>query len=196
MRFRRLRILFTVIACAALAVPARIYFYSVALDDSPFDAAIVLGAATYGAVPSPVFAARLDYAFDLLDTNRARTVILTGGTASAANLTEGEAGRRYLVARGADPERLLVEQRSRTTLENLCFARVLGDAAGSTRYAIISDPLHLRRALLYARDIGLPATPAATPHTRYRSFWPKLKFLMRESYFYARRLLRGPTPCP
>lgn len=191
-----LRALFAGGLCAALSVPVQIALYRSALGEGQFDAAVVLGAAVYGSAPSPVFAARLDFALDLLRAKRVRFVILTGGTRSTATPTEADVGLQYLLDRGADPEALLLERESRTTLENLCFANIAGRAAGVQSYVIVSDPLHLCRALVYAADSGMRATPGATPYTRYQSFLPRARFLARESYFYGRRLLWGPQACP
>lgn len=159
------------------------------------DAAVVLGAAAYGGVPSPVFAARLEHGGELLRRGQVKFVIVTGGGHDDPSQPEAIAGVRFLVERGADPARVLLERRSFTTPENLCFAAQIGQAHGLRSYAIVSDPLHLYRALRYARDLGLDAQPAATPTTRYRSFFPKLQFVLRETYIYARRLLLGPDRC-
>jgi uncharacterized SAM-binding protein YcdF (DUF218 family) len=190
------RLLLTLCLCAVLSVPVQIGLYRSALGEGRFDAAVVLGAAVYGSAPSPVFAARLDFALDLLNTKRVRFVILTGGTRSTATPTEADVGLQYLLIRGADPASLLLERESRTTLENLCFAHVIGRAVGVQSYVIVSDPLHLRRALVYAADSGMHATPGATPYTRYQSFLPRARFLARESYFYSRRLIFGASACP
>jgi hypothetical protein len=55
-------------------VPTAIATYDSRLSNpEPLDAAIVLGAATHGDRPSPVFAARLDYARDLLPSSPSLT---------------------------------------------------------------------------------------------------------------------------
>jgi hypothetical protein len=46
-----------------------------------------------------------------------------------------------------------------------------------------------------ATDAGLDAVPAATRYTRYRSLTTQLPFLLRESYFYALRLIGGARAC-
>ena len=161
----------------------------------PLDAAIVLGAAAYGGKPSPVFAGRLDYGEQLLREGRVRYVIVTGGGRDDPSQPEARAGREYLVARGLDPARVLLETRSWTTPENLCFALQVGAAHGLRTYAIVSDPLHLRRAMHYARDLQLDARPAGTPFTRYRGVAARLRFIARETYVYARHMLGGPVRC-
>jgi uncharacterized SAM-binding protein YcdF (DUF218 family) len=161
----------------------------------PLDAAIVLGAAAHGGRPSPVFAARLDYGERLLREGRVRYVIVTGGGRDDPTQPEARAGRDYLLARGNEPERVLFETRSWTTPENLCFALKVGAAHGLRSYAIVSDPLHLRRAMHYARDLRIDARAAGTPYTRYRGSVVRLGFVARETYVYARHMLAGPVRC-
>jgi uncharacterized SAM-binding protein YcdF (DUF218 family) len=164
-------------------------------SQAPLDAAIVLGAAAYGSKPSPVFAGRLDYGFDLLHSGRVRFVIVTGGGRDDPRHPEAAVGVRYLLSRGASPQRVLAELHSIDTPQNLCFALQVGAAHGLRTYAIVSDPLHLRRAMLYARDLGMAAEPAGTPYTRFQSLHTRLGFVLRETYVYTKRLLHGPARC-
>lgn len=66
--------------------------------------------------------------------------------------------------------------------------RRLGGALG--RVLIVSDPLHMRRAMTMAHDLGLEARPSPTPTTRYVGCWSKAAFLARETYYYNTYLLR------
>lgn len=195
-RWRRWRP-YVLAATALLALaPVSVATYDTELPEAEsFDAAIVLGAAIYRDKPSPVFAARLDYARDLLRAKRASFVIVTGGVGEGEKLSEAEVGRNHLVAHGVDARSVLVEMTSRTTFENLCNAAQVAKPFGFQRFAVVSDPLHLRRALLLASDAGLSAIPAGTPYTRYRSIDTRLTFLLRESYFVARRLVTGRQEC-
>lgn len=185
------------VAIAALSlVPLSIATYDTALADSEsLDGVIVLGAAIYRNKPSPVFAARLDWARDLWRASRVETVIVTGGVGEGEALSEAEVGRSYLAAQGVHPDAILIEKLSRTTFENLCNAALFAERGELKKVAIVSDPLHLRRALVLARDAGLDAVPAGTPYTRYRGIWTRLKFTLRESYFLGRRLIAGSERC-
>jgi uncharacterized SAM-binding protein YcdF (DUF218 family) len=181
---------------APIGLAIAIWSYDTRLrGDARLDAAIVLGAAAYGSKPSPVFRGRLDYAYDLLSSGRVRFIIVTGGGRDDPTHPEAPVGVSYLQTRGAAPAQLLFERRSIDTLQNLCFALEVGGARGLRSYAIVSDPLHLRRAMLYARDLGMAAHAAGTPHTRFRSLPARLGFVIRETYVYAKRLLRGPVRC-
>ena len=59
-----------------------------------------------------------------------------------------------------------------------------------TTLILVSDPLHMKRAMLIAQDMGLQVYSSPTPTTRYQSFMAKLQFLIRETYYYQRYLLR------
>lgn len=183
-----------VLALSALAV--RIWTFDARwVPSPPLDAAVVLGAAAPNGTPSPVFAARLDYGATLVRNGAVRLVIVTGGGRDDPSNPEAVAGRNYLIAMGLPAQQVLFEARSISTPENLCFAAEVGAANGLESYAIVSDPLHLARAMKYAEDLGLTARPAATPTTRYVSLSARVPFLLRETYKYAKRLWMGPVKC-
>ena len=49
---------------------------------------------------------------------------------------------------------------------------------------IVSDPLHMKRAMLMAKDYDIKAYSSPTSTTRYKSLKTKIPFLMREEFFY------------
>ncbi|MCM0000453.1 MAG: YdcF family protein [Erythrobacter sp.] len=145
--------------------------------------AIVLGAAVIGERPSPVFAARLDHAATLYRVGRAERVLVTGGRSPEDKVSEAAAGRAYLQARGVPAAAILLEDRSRTTRQNLTNARrVLGQSARQP-VLIVSDPLHMRRAMAMAASEGFAGQASSTPTTRYRSLATQVPFLAREVWF-------------
>jgi len=147
------------------------------------ETAIVLGAAVIGDAPSPVFAARLDHAVMLYREGRVSRVLVTGGRSPEDRVSEAAAGSAYLQARGVPAEAILLEDRSRTTRQNLANARrVLGQSARAP-VLIVSDPLHMRRAMSMAAAEGFAASAAPTPTTRYRSLGTQAPFLAREVWF-------------
>lgn len=161
---------------------ALIWFYRP--SDAPrADAAVVLGASTWHDQPSEAFAARIDHAIRLYRAGRVRCLIFTGGQAPGEPISNAEAARRYALARGIPDADILVEPDSRYTRENLAYAKRLAVRRGLGSFVIVSDPLHLRRAMAMASDQGLRAFPSATPTTRYRSLRSRLWFLRRETYF-------------
>lgn len=147
------------------------------------DAAIVLGAAVSGDVPSPVFAERINHAIALYDQGRVQRLVFTGAQGEGDTLAESEAARDMALEAGVPEEAILIETESLTTMHNLVEAQLLMRDAGLDDALIVSDPLHMRRAMEMTEDLGLDAEPSATPTTRYQTWGTKLPFLAREVYF-------------
>jgi uncharacterized SAM-binding protein YcdF (DUF218 family) len=152
-------------------------------DAAPADAAIVLGAAVDDDEPSPVFEERLRHAADLFRSGQVDWIVVTGGLGQGDKLAESEAGRDWLIGAGIPADRLLIETQSRTTKQNLVFARPRLAEHDVNRVLIVSDPLHMRRAMRMAEDLGLDAHPSPTRTTRYRTLGTQLPMLVREVYF-------------
>ncbi len=179
-------------ATAAAWAAAGIYAYAGRSALVHADAAIVLGAAAWGEQPSPVFRERINHAVDLYKQGYVRKLIFTGGSGAGGGPAEATVARRYAVACGVPEGDILVETRSRITEENLLNAREVAVQEGLASFLIVSDPLHMKRAMLMARDLGMECYPAPTPTTRYRSLGSRLSFLARETVFYLGYLLYRP----
>ncbi len=153
------------------------------------DAIIVLGAAAYDAKPSPVFEERIRHGLDLYEAGYAPLLIFTGGYGgTGARFSESQVARRYALKQGIPDEAILIETASRTTRQNLIEARRLMQQRRLHRVIIVSDPLHMARALRLARELGIDALASSTPSTRFRSFHTSWKFLVQEIYFFHRDL--------
>ncbi|HRQ88746.1 MAG TPA: YdcF family protein [Bacteroidia bacterium] len=134
--------------------------------------------------PSPVYEARLRHAVELHRAGVAPILIFTGGKGKGDLLVEGEVGRNYALAKGVPASAILIETRSRTTLENLKEARALIEAAAiSEDIAIVSDPHHLLRAGWMAHGTGMRVWSSPTPYSRYRSASTRIPAILREVYF-------------
>ena len=138
----------------------------------PVDTLLVMGAAQYDGVPSPVFARRLDKALELYRAGCAPRILVTGGNKPGDRFTEGEAGVRYLGEHGVPEHALLSETESRSSFQNLSFSRPL--IAGD-RLLIVTDDLHAPRTKLLAKHLGLEAEVATVP-----THGPRLSYRLRE----------------
>jgi uncharacterized SAM-binding protein YcdF (DUF218 family) len=148
------------------------------------DAAIVLGAASYGNKPSPVFRERINHAVWLYQHGYVKKIIFTGARDSGNEPAASTVASLYAEGRGVPLQDILGEDQSTTTEENLSRARDLAIKNGLRTFLIVSDPLHMKRAMMLAEELGLAASPAPTPTTRYRGFGSRILFLAREIYFY------------
>lgn len=95
----------------------------------------------------------------------------------------------WLVALALD---ILVYSISHFTHENLLGAKAIVEQQHFDRVLIVSDPLHMRRALTMAHDFGLNAYSSPTPTSRYISLASQLDFLWGEVRYYATYLVRRP----
>lgn len=170
----------------ALSLVSLIWSYASQHDPYPADAAIVLGAAVYKEVPTPVFAARIDHAITLYKSGQVRKILLTGGVGAGDILAESQTARHYCLARGIPDSAIALETRSHSTHENLLYLQPVIQAQHLERLLIVTDPLHSLRSVSIGRDLGLNAYPAPTPSTRYISWASKGPFLLRELWFYGR----------
>jgi uncharacterized SAM-binding protein YcdF (DUF218 family) len=146
------------------------------------DAVLVLGRMLRGDQPTPVFAARLEHGRDLHLAGWAPRIVIAGGLTGDACLSEAQAGEEYLVSRGMARELILREDRSRHTLENLYFVRESWREHGWSSILLVSDPLHLARAVAYARGLGLDVVPSPAAAASPRKAGYALRAL-REAFF-------------
>lgn len=156
-------------------------------DAQPADAIIVLGAAAYDAKPSPVFEERIRHGIDLYKRGLAPTLIFTGGYGgTGARFSESQVARRYALRQGVPEKAILIESLSRNTHDNLRQARILMQQHKLHSVIIVSDPLHMARALRISRDLGIRSVGSPTPTSRFRSFATRWRFLLQEVYFFHR----------
>jgi uncharacterized SAM-binding protein YcdF (DUF218 family) len=124
----------------------------------PVDAIVVLGAAQYDGVPSPVLQARLDAALALYRDGNAGVIVTTGSNQAGDRFTQGFAGYQYLLDAGVPDEDLRVVVDGTNTFEELsATANVLRDQGIGTEVLLVSDPYHALRAIEIAREVGLEA---------------------------------------
>lgn len=192
-RVRRLLLAFLSLLALGMGYCAiSIYVYGKRREQSPAQAAIVLGAAAWGKRPSPVFRERINHAIDLYHAGRVRKLLFTGGYGKGSDFAESEAARRYALRQGVPASDILIETASRTTLENLHYAQQVARQHQLHSFLLVSDPLHMKRAMAMAQDIGLEAKPSPTPTSRFRTMRSQWGMLMHETYFYVGYRLRHP----
>jgi len=131
----------------------------------PADAIVVLGAAQWNGVPSPLFQRRLDHAIQLYHEGIAPVLIVTGGKLPGDRTTEAEAARAYAVANGVPADAILVEDRSRSTLEQLHTVGSMLREHGLESAVLVSNRTHMLRSLKIARDQGIEAYGSPTTFT-------------------------------
>ena len=162
---RRLTTVVTILALAVfLAAEAPILHVALSSGQSDAPYVIVLGAAVYGETPSISLRHRADRAVAHLAQNPSAAAVVSGGQGEGEDISEAECMRRYLTDKGVHHSRILTEDRSTSTLENLTFSKQAIEAAGGdpSRVAIVSSAYHLYRAKRMAASLGMAADGLAS----------------------------------
>ena len=168
----------------SLFCAASIVIYSNRDDRAPADCIIVLGAGTDGKTPNPVFRERLHHAVTLYEGGYADMILLTGGYSPGNERSDAAIAGQYLQELGIPADAILLEEKSTITQENLEFSREIMDSHDFSTCILVSDPLHMKRSMMMAKDYEIAALSSPTPTTRYQSWRTKLPFLARETFFY------------
>ena len=166
-------VIFSSLLLAVEVMAMRIYSYGNSVTGTQADAAIVLGAAVWGTDTSPVFRERINHGIDLYQRGKVRKLIFTGGQGNKGEPTEASTARQYALGRGIPMKDILVEEKSHTTYENIRYAKQLADAQGVRNVLIVSDPLHMKRAVAMARTPALPLSHRQRPAPDIRDSKPR-----------------------
>lgn len=148
------------------------------------DVIIVLGAGTNGRTPNAVFRERLNHGIRLYENGFADCILITGGLTPGNEHSDAWIAGQYVLEQGVPETAILLEERSTITQENLEYAKEIMDAEGLATAIVVSDPLHMKRAMVMAKDYEIEALSSPTPTTRYQTWKSKLPFLCREVFFY------------
>lgn len=147
------------------------------------DVAIVLGAQTYNGYMSEVFRERINHGIWLYDQGYVSKILFTGGYEEGAQTSESMDAAVYAEDLGVPPEDILVETWSHTTQENLLYAKMVMGRKNLRTALVVSDPLHMKRAMAMARDLGIEAFTSPTTTSRYVTWRTQIPFLLRETVY-------------
>lgn len=121
--------------------------------DSDVRYLIVLGAQVRGTRITNSLMRRLDRAYEYLTVHPETMVIVSGGQGKGEAVSEAEAMAENLEMRGIDPRRVIREERSTSTRENLLFsAAYIGDMTQPV--ALVTNNFHVFRSLMIGRKVG------------------------------------------
>ncbi|WP_232275540.1 YdcF family protein [Paenibacillus sp. 481] len=134
--------------------------WKIAQEGGPYktthaDVGIVLGASLWGDEPSPGLKERLDYTLQLYESGRFKNIIVTGGLDTPqSRLSEAEGMAAYLIKKGIPEDRIWLEKKSTSTLENLKFSQPFLEQQGWSSATIVTHDFHATRAYEIATSLG------------------------------------------
>lgn len=143
--------------------------------DEKADYVILLGGGISkdGVLPKSVIS-RVEKAAEYLNKNPDSICVVTGGTLDWLPYAEAPELKRQLAVRGVSPDRILVEDQAKDTIQNFQLScKMLAEHKGMTYAEVLSTPtlivtsrFHLRRSQRLARRMGftnIKGIPAACP---------------------------------
>ena len=160
------------------------------LHTKPYDRCdyvIVLGCRVKGTEVSKSLRARLDAALEYIGENDKTCIIVSGGKGNGEDISEAEAMKRYLVAHGISEERIVMEDKSVDTSENILFsAEYINDS--QAKIGVVSNDFHLFRAKQLVRAKGFSNVCGISAPTDRVLF---LNYMIREYFGVLKDLFTG-----
>lgn len=151
---------------------------TVVKEYSDVDYAIVLGAGLYGDKISPILKIRLDTAYDQLKDSDI-PIIVSGGQGPDELISEAEAMATYLVEKGIKADRIILEDQSTSTKENIKFSNNLVNKENKDLNVVFfTSDYHMYRAKMLGERIGWNSQGYAG----INPFFVRLNFMIREVF--------------
>ena len=150
---------------------------------------IVLGCQVNGTSPGRYLRARINKAYEYLEANPQSKAVLSGGQGRGENISEGQCMFNSLTSMGIDASKLIIEDKSTSTIEN--FENTVNNIKNKGIYIdeiiIITNDFHEYRASRVAQQNGITAYPypAKTPWNGY------LPFAVREVFAIGYQIYLG-----
>lgn len=139
------------------------------------DCIIILGCALRGRELTPILKARTDralshYLQQIKRGENAPLLIPSGGQGPDESISEAAAIQTYLIQKGVPASHIRIEDRSRSTEENMRFSyRIAREIYPRPRCLFATTNYHLFRSMLWARRAGMSGLGVGTPTKWY--YW-------------------------
>lgn len=143
-------------------------------------AMVVLGCKVRGETPSLMLYRRIKAAYAAMQQYPDMLVIASGGQGNDEDISEAQCIAETLIEMGADRSRILLEDQSTTTSENMRYSRAVLEAQGIPADSVIllaSDGYHEMRAQILAGYEGLER---CYPAAAYTSWFLAPTYVVRE----------------
>ncbi|WP_455122427.1 YdcF family protein [Scardovia wiggsiae] len=146
-----------------------LWLNSINIPTRKLDYIVILGCGVIGGAVPPLLESRIRKGISVFERNPHSILVMSGGRGPGEDIAEAEAMQKWAVAHNVDPARILVEDRSRNTQQNIRFSKKLISEDAAARYpgkrldpgagrrtkirvAVVTSRYHLLRGLLLARD--------------------------------------------
>ena len=173
-----------VVIVLPLYVGGRVWYTANHTEPVKSDAIVVLGAAQFDGVPSPVLEARLMEAKRVFEKVLAPRILTVGSRAPGDRTTEAASGFYWLVDHGVEKKFVDSIPYGRDTFASTkSYVNVMKKLNLKTAI-IVTDQYHCLRAVTMASDLGISATCAPTRTGPASTSNSSFRYLVRETGAY------------
>lgn len=158
-----------------------------AVPEKDVDYLVVLGAQVRGTRVTKSLARRLDAAYEYAAGHEKVIVIVSGGQGTGEDISEAEAMERYLLDAGLPEKRIIMEDKSTTTKENLIFSREKIDNPNAS-VGVVTNNFHVYRAMKLAEKSGYKDVQGLAGKSDNVLF---INYMVREAFAILKEYLVG-----
>lgn len=153
-------------------------------QEAQVDYVVILGAGLRGEIPSLSLHTRLMKGLEYLNQQPELKVIVSGGQGPGETITEAEAMKRFLVKKGIHEDRIIKEDQSTSTVENLLYSKEKLDNGEGKRVMIVTSDFHIFRSKYLAKKVGFEpyGIPAKTPFYLWMDYSVREYFAILKSF--------------
>ena len=175
-----------------IIVQGLIRYSAISDENEKVDYLVILGAGLWDSQPSPTLRRRLEKGIEYLNNHPGSKVVVSGGLGANEEISEAEAMMVFLMGSGIEEERIIREDRSTNSFENLTFTKEildsLYDGQGVNEIIIVTSEFHLFRTKMLARRIGFSpyGIPAETPSSVSTKYAIREYFAIIKSFLFDR----------
>ncbi len=148
---------------------------------------IVLGAKVNGTRPSAALNKRLEAALSYASNNPSTQVIVSGGKGPGENISEAQAMADYLTTHGIDQSRIILEDKSTNTNENIQYSKKLMTDSSLTTVLVTND-FHVFRGIQICKENGISQISGLGAGTPWRLV---INSYIREAFAVAKDYMAG-----
>lgn len=166
---------------------AQVIGWSETDSETPVAGVIVLGAGVNGTEPSLSLRVRLEAALDYVADKPDIPIVVTGSQGPGEDISEAQCMADWLIARGIDEHRILIEDQADNTRENVAFSKAILHENGYdtlAQYAVVSSDYHLCRAAVYW-ELPYMVPVAAKMPQQYQYSLLTVNYFIREAFALA-----------
>ena len=152
----------------AIFIQVDIIRFGMSSNPKKSDCVLVLGCQVKGTYPSPFLQERLKEGIRLYKEGYGKCIIVSGGKGPGENIAEAEAMKRYLLDKGIDENKIIMEDKSKNTMDNLTFSKKVMEDKGFKTAVVVSNKYHLKRVSLMCKRLEMNTSYSGVFVSQYK----------------------------